>query len=69
MKWNIPLIYDSLTCRSMFSLLKLCNENYNKVELAKYENKKTQFHLHRVAETNISFLDLQILYLGIQIAA
>jgi len=53
----------------MFSLLKLCNENYNKVELAKYENKKTQFHLHRVAETNISFLDLQILYLGIQIAA
>lgn len=35
MKWNISLIYDLLMCRCMLSLLKLCNENYNKTELGK----------------------------------
>lgn len=69
MKWSIPLIYDSLTCRSLLSLLKLCNENYNKIELGKYKSKKTHFHLHRLADTNISFFQLQILYLGTQSAA
>lgn len=30
---------------------------------------KTHLHLHRLAEINISFLELQIRYLGSQIAA
>lgn len=45
--------------------MKLCNENYNKIELGKHENKKT----HLLAETSISFFELHILPLGSHIAA